>query len=148
MKSLREQLVEFHQAVSQPVVLRPAVPADDRVRLRAALIMEEAFECLAAMLYIDEATAEGREAVMRLIADGFVHVNLPALVDGLADLDYVVEGTRLELGVDGVPVAAEVHRANMTKATGAVAPNGKQMKPPGFRPPDIAGELEKQGWKP
>lgn len=50
---------------------------------------------------------------------------------------------RLELGIE----ASEVHRANMTKATGPIAPNGKRMKPPGFRPPDIVGELKKQGWK-
>jgi predicted HAD superfamily Cof-like phosphohydrolase len=63
----------------------------------------------------------------------------------MADLDYVVEGTRLEFGIDGEPIAAEVHRANMAKTEGPVAPDGKRLKPPGWTPPDIAGVLRKQG---
>lgn len=53
--------------------------------------------------------------------------------------------TALEFGVDMGPIEDEVHRANLAKAGGPVV-NGKIMKPPGWTPPDIAGELKKQGW--
>ena len=74
-------------------------------------------------------------------------VDLPALVDGLADLDYVVEGTRIEFGVNGTPVADEVHAANMRKADGPVDEHGKKRKPPGWVGPDIERVLREQGWR-
>jgi hypothetical protein len=50
--------------------------------------------------------------------------------------------------IDGAPIAAEVHRANMAKVGGPKSPTGKQLKPPGWTPPDIFGELKRQGWEP
>jgi predicted HAD superfamily Cof-like phosphohydrolase len=147
-QTLREQLVEFHTLVGQPVLTTPQVPDEKRVRLRAALIAEEFFETMDAMFGIQNGYFwQAKESMKRLIEDIPVDVDLPKLADGLADLNYVIEGTHLEFGIDGGPIAAEVHRANKTKATGPVAPNGKRLKPPGFKPPDIEGELEKQGWK-
>lgn len=80
-----------------------------------------------------------------------MNVDLVEFADALADLDYVIEGTRLEFGINGAPIAAEVHRSNLSK----LGPNGpmlredgKILKPPGWTPPDIAGELRKQGWQP
>jgi predicted HAD superfamily Cof-like phosphohydrolase len=52
----------------------------------------------------------------------------------------VVEGARLELGIDGAPIAA-VHEANMKKVSGEVRADGKRLKPPGWKPPDINLEL-------
>ena len=75
-----------------------------------------------------------------------IKVRLPEFIDATHDLDYVVEGTRLECGVDGAPIAAEVHRANMAKAHGPMREDGKRLKPEGWTPPDIEGELVKQGW--
>ena len=159
MTTLREQLIEFHTAVDQPVLEVPTVPDDKRVRLRAALIAEEFLETLQAMFddnsIVDPAFTKTGEMWRKIKAQlhfiierADVVVDLEAVIDGLADIDYVVEGTRLEFGVDGAPIAAEVHRTNMLKTTGEIAPNGKRLKPPGLKPPDIAGELEKQGWKP
>ena len=43
----------------------------------------------------------------------------------------------------------EVHRANMAKAGGPRRhEDGKLLKPVGWSPPDIEGELKKQGWSP
>ena len=92
MKTLREQVIEFHKAMEMP----------------------------------------GQGEVMPMVP---------------TDLDYVVEGTRLEFEIDGGPIAVEVHRSNMAKVGGPVREDGKRLKPPGWTPPDIAGELRKQGWK-
>lgn len=149
-KTLQEQVIAFHMAVEQPIAGLPSVPADDRVRLRARLITEEYFEAMTAIFglgphqkWIDRAV----DAMERVIDHAPLNVDLPLLADGLADLDYVVEGTRLEFGIDGGPIAAEVHRANMAKVGGPMAPDGKRLKPPGWTPPDIERELLKQGWE-
>ena len=71
---------------------------------------------------------------------------IPAFADALADLDYVIEGTRLEFGIDGWPIAQAVHKSNMAKVGSKVREDGKILKGPDWTPPDIAGELRKQGW--
>jgi predicted HAD superfamily Cof-like phosphohydrolase len=147
MTTLRDQVREFHLAMAVPADAdRPTIIPDDRVRLRAALIAEEFFETMRALFGLRARDLDFAERlVMAGIREDAIRVDLVALADGLADLDYVVEGTRLEFGIDGAPVAAEVHRANMAKVGGPIAPNGKRLKPPGWIPPDIAGVLRRQG---
>lgn len=48
--------------------------------------------------------------------------------------------------IDIEPILDLIHEANMKKLTGLKDANGKQLKPPGFEPPDIAAELRRQGW--
>jgi predicted HAD superfamily Cof-like phosphohydrolase len=148
----RAQLVKFHKVMGQPVLSTPAVPAEDRVRLRAALIAEEFLEVMEALFdTTDTKTVAGmsfleiKNRMPSMFELAPIRVDMPALADGLADLDYVIEGTRLEFGIDGKPIADEVHRSNMQKVSGPVAPNGKRLKPEGWTPPDIEGELRKQG---
>jgi predicted HAD superfamily Cof-like phosphohydrolase len=139
MKSLRDQVLEFHEKVDQPVLDTPQVPNEARVRLRAKLITEEYFETMDAMF--GNSMGLLRRIMFQNVEGMTVCVNLPELADGLADLDYVIEGTRLEFGIFGAP-------ANMAKADGPRRrEDGKILKPEGWQPPDIAGELRKQGWK-
>jgi predicted HAD superfamily Cof-like phosphohydrolase len=161
-QTLSEQVAEFHAAMGLSGLgpsssEGPKIIADERVKLRASLIAEEFFETMDAMFSIS--VPEGRRPLFSNVRDDFmfwlgragpvnIRVDLVSLADGLADLDYVVEGTRLEFGIDGAPIAAEVHRANMTKVGGPNREDGKRLKPPGWTPPDIEGELRKQGWKP
>jgi predicted HAD superfamily Cof-like phosphohydrolase len=139
MSKLREQVLEFHRAMGVPVRERPTRIPEDRVRLRLALIAEEFAEFCAAIgrpieLPDFEATWNG----------GF---DMAQVADALADLDYVIEGARLEFGIDGGPVADEVHRSNMAKVNGPIRSDGKRLKPEGWTPPDIAGVLKAQGWE-
>ncbi len=156
MTTLRDQVREFHGMLG---VLDPSSPqliSEARVRLRAALVAEEFFETMEAMFddvmfrpvgNVKGTLAVDNDHVAMFIKYGTVNVNMVELADGMADLDYVVEGTRLEFGIDGEPIAAEVHRTNMTKRGGPVREDGKHTKPEGWKPPDIEGELRKQGWK-
>lgn len=75
------------------------------------------------------------------VARTFTLSEMAKVVDGMADLDYVVEGARLEWGIDGERVADIVHTANMTKHL-AVDEHGKLTKPADFVPPDEAIERE------
>lgn len=148
--SLRQQVAEFHRMIGAPILETPQVPADDRVRLRLRLIAEEFFEALAACNISPDVDGYGpvESAVMEAIDRVELTVDLPELADALGDLDYVIEGSRLELGVDGAPIAAAIHATNMAKADGPVDATGKKRKPAGWQPPDIAGLLRAQGWKP
>lgn len=146
---IRKQVEEFHTTFGHPVNAVPAVPSDDQVKLRFRLISEEYLEFLESLNVTVPQTIKD---YLMGIADNFRgehhHLDLVALADALADLDYVVEGTRLAFGINGKPIADEVHRSNMSKADkdGTVYrnANGKTMKGPDYSPPDIAGELKKQ----
>lgn len=147
---IHKMVREFHFKGGQPILLLPTIPPDDRVRLRAKLIMEEAFEMVGAMYGDEGSLAVHGQAVQEILERLPVKVDLPKVVDGGADLDYVVEGTRLEFGINGLPIATTVHKANMAKfGPGSwVREDGKRMKPPGWQPPDIEAELRAQGWRP
>jgi predicted HAD superfamily Cof-like phosphohydrolase len=70
--------------------------------------------------------------------------DLPAIADGLADLIYVAIGTAVAYGIDLRPVWAAVQAANLGKLGGTVREDGKRMKPPGWKPPDVAAILAGQ----
>lgn len=117
---MQEQVRAFHEKFGAVVSERVRMSRED---LRRKLIMEEASETASAL----------RES------------NLIETVDGLCDLLYVTFGTAVEMGVDLEPCFDEVHRSNMAKEGGGERADGKILKPEGWQPPDIRGELRKQG---
>lgn len=115
-----EQLVrDFHIAMLGTTVApdRPAGMNEYNGELRCSLIDEEAREFRIAW-----------EARDRL-----------GMVDALCDLLYVTLGAGVEMGVELEPFFAVIHAANMKKVGGSVREDGKQLKPAGWVPPDIAG---------
>lgn len=120
-------LHEFHAAIGEPALAVPTIPELERVALRLSLIREEV-------------VAELLPAIER--------GDLPAIADGIVDAIYVLIGTALEFGINLHPVWNAVHAANMAKVGGPMRSDGKQLKPLGWMPPDIIGELRRQGWKP
>jgi len=144
----------FHERFGHFVAEKVSVPCSKMVRFRMKIWWEEIREAFEAVFR--ETKASEREDLflrfMRRIFDDVelvilnapVKVDLPAFMDALEDVDYITEGHRIVFGVDGEPIAAAVHEANMAKA-----PNGldKPLKPEGWKPPDVAGLLQKQGWR-
>jgi len=154
--NLQRQVREFHETFELPSGEGvPAVPSSERLNLRMNLLLEELLEVVFAV-YSDSRggiTTLDRLNQIRLVFEAIqefheVKCDLPALARELADLDYIIEGTRLECGIDGVPVAAVVHATNMAKLGGERRSDGKVLKPEGWQPPDVASELLKQGWVP
>jgi predicted HAD superfamily Cof-like phosphohydrolase len=94
--SYLEQVEEFHRTFGQPVKVVPTKIDVQRSTFRHSLIKEELEELMDA-----------------INASDFV-----AMVDALADLQYVLSGTVLEMGLGTVFEQAftEVHRSNMSKA--------------------------------
>lgn len=114
---------------------------------RLELVIEEFFEVLCSLSpYMEQWVRRNvfvKSINERIDKLKFDEVDLPNLMKELADLDYVVEGLRLECGVDGEPIHRLVHKSNMSKIPQGM---GKATKPPGYVPPDIASELRRQGW--
>lgn len=117
MHAVQRDVDDFHRALDIPTGDSPAIR---RPELRAALIEEEA-----------------RETVEAIRAGDLIEA-----IDGMCDLLCVVYGTAVEFGVDLAPFWDEVHRTNMAKQGGPVREDGKRLKPPGWKPPDIARILE------
>ena len=118
-----EMVRAFHERFDVAIAPRPARQDAETHALRSRLIREEADEALAAL-----ATGDIAE-----------------IAQELADLLYVTYGTAVSLGIDIRPVFAAVHAANMAKVGGVKRADGKVLKPPGWRPPDIRAILEAQG---
>lgn len=134
-------------AMPVPLPTVPHIPDEATLRLRLKLVAEEFFEMLDACNVVATGDHEDAWPIVRYaIENDEVAINLPELADALADIMYVCEGFYLACGIDSGPVAAEVHRSNMTKLPFAKDASGKVQKGPNYSPPDIAGELRKQGW--
>lgn len=115
---------DFHERFGHPVATTPQALEPARADLRVNLIKEEVQELL-------------------LRRDDPLEV-----VDALADIVYVCYGMAVEMGVDLDAVVGVVHDANMAKLGEDGKPiyreDGKILKPEGWTPPDIAGELDRQ----
>lgn len=90
------QVAEFHKTFKHPVVDSPAIPAEDRCKLRVSLIQEE----------LDE------------LQEAIDNNDLVEVADALADIQYVLSGAVLEFGLGNkfVELFNEVQRSNMSKA--------------------------------
>jgi Phosphoribosyl-ATP pyrophosphohydrolase len=78
MTTLRNQVREFHLAMDVPVdAPKPTIIPDTRVRLRCALIAEEFFETLEAMMEFTPRIDELRTKLMTFLLEGDVDVSMP-----------------------------------------------------------------------
>lgn len=123
---ISRQVRQFHELFGLPVRERATAEVGDaQVSLRLALIEEE--------------LAELRTAAE--IGD------LVGVADALADIVYVAHGTAHVYGIDLDAVLDEVHASNLTKLGPAGAPlyrsDGKVLKGPGYRHPQVAAVLDR-----
>src|SRR5262252_4267422 len=72
--------------------------------------------------------------------------DLVGVADALADMLYAVYGAAVEYGIDLEPVFMEIHGSNMSKGEPACGcrPDGKVLKGPGYRPPNVREVIEHQ----
>lgn len=89
-------VAEFHKTFKHPILDEPAIPAENRCKLRVALIAEELKELEVAILEKD----------------------VVGVADALCDIQYVLSGAILEFGLAGkfAELFEEVQRSNMSKA--------------------------------
>lgn len=91
-----QMVAEFHSTFKHPILDKPAIPAEDRCKLRVALLAEELKELEVAILEKD----------------------IVAVADAFCDLQYVLSGAILEFGLGQKfkDLFEEVQRSNMSKA--------------------------------
>ena len=91
-----KMVADFHETFKHPIQTRPAIPSEERCRLRIALIAEELKEL--------EAAVRDKDIV--------------EVADALCDIQYVLSGAILEFGLGGKfrALFEEVQRSNMSKA--------------------------------
>jgi hypothetical protein len=89
-------VADFHRTFKHPVLSSPAIPEEERCKLRVALLNEELKELEVAILEKD----------------------IVGVADALCDLQYVLSGAILEFGLGEKFKALfeEVQRSNMSKA--------------------------------
>jgi predicted HAD superfamily Cof-like phosphohydrolase len=149
---IRLDVEEFHRTYEIPVAGTPSVPEKALLDKQLRCIFEEAVELLEA--------AGGSQTDVCTLKDMFEmalkyrehdKVDLVEVADACGDLDYTVESLRLVLGINGLPIADEIQRSNMSKLDENGKPlkreDGKILKGPNFKEPDIRSQLLAQGWE-
>jgi len=119
-----QDVKDFHEKFRLVVEDQPTIPSRRTVDLRISLIEEETAELLDALDWED----------------------IVGVADAVADLIYVVLGTAISYGIAVDAIWRVIHDTNMKKVGGKEREDGKILKPEGWVPPDILGELRKQGW--
>jgi len=152
-----ERIRSFMQKAGQATPDRPCMPDLETRKLRARLILEEAFETIEKGLGLQiEYVYDGGYGIfisplendtcfqMHEIDEG---PNLVEIVDGCEDIRVVTTGTLIACGVRDGRTSKEVDENNLAKfgPGGYRRDDGKWIKPPGHRPPDITGLLRAQG---
>ena len=165
--SIHARVREFFTVAEQHIPEKIGIPSDDIVRFRVRLVVEETLELVKSSIRLDgwyapssrrhptpssmspeETLTWLHDALMQLILDADIMVDLPEFADACADIDYVVEGARIAFGIDGEPIMKLVQTANLAKAGGPIRESdGKRLKPDGWLPPDVEGALIAQGWR-
>ena len=121
MNPIVKSLLEFNEAFDIPKLESPSLGPDELIELRIKLLEEEVREYA-------EAARSG---------------DLVEVLDALADIGYILAGTIINHGMQGIYDDAfnEVHRSNMAKLVdGKVLrrEDGKVLKPEGWQPPQLA----------
>jgi len=131
MKSTIEQVAEFHRAFECPVLETPQPPPIDRAELRLKLLFEEFTE----------------------LGDAFAARNITEILDALTDIQYILDGTYLECGLQHVkePAFEIVHRSNMSKLNSDGHPvrreDGKILKGENYQPPHLHALFDPDYWR-
>lgn len=141
---------DFQIATGQPVLDKPDVPPGERRLLRYNMLCSEFAELMCSLYGIDpeDLICKGMKYNLtkmireHLMEAGYKRLDLANVARQIADLHYVLCGTSLEFGLPEEQVFDEVHRANIEKAGGPKRHDGKQLPPPGWKPPDITWIIE------
>lgn len=148
--SHQDRVKEFMVLAKQETPDKPTVPSDKVLELRAKLMLEELFELLGAMGITVINTNQDTNILdykNLLISRNDYPVDIVEVADGLADESVVLYGTAVAFGIDMKPLVEEVDNNNLAKFGPGhyIREDGKLMKPPGHKKPDIAKVLKQQG---
>lgn len=147
---------EFHTAFNCYTAPEPAIPPLSPVARRKMEQLANLLKQGAMLAHVFAENHRGEEGgvlftriqliieeVQELVAKGLLEGNIVEALDALGDIDYVVSGAYLTLGLGDLRIDAirEIHRSNMTK----LGPDGKPIinaagrvvKGPAYEPPNL-----------
>lgn len=150
-----EQVREFHEKAGCTINETPTLPSGEDRLLRAKLILEECLETVEALGFAPR--MQVADSIVTLDIDDIMWSELgddspPDLVgiaDGCADISVVTAGTLISCGIQDLPLLAEVDKNNLAKfgPGGRRREDGKWLKPPDHKPPEIERILREMGWE-
>ena len=158
IRSPHQQRVDaFMRLALQDVPSTPLQPKPAVRMLRAKLIFEEAMETINALGV--QIVFGGGGQVGEIINDPIANTvkphdyrlvgqaDLVGIVDGCCDIKVVTTGTLTACGVADQPVQFAVDANNLAKFGPGhrIREDGKLIKPPGHKPPDLLSLLTKMG---
>lgn len=141
---------EMHKAFGHPApeVVVPLTP--ERAKLRLLLIAEEFQELIAATVaenLLDGSTFHPHDLMgdvidaLKELQPGDFDQNMVEQADALGDLDVVVNGAAVEMGLPMDKISVEIFESNMSKLGADGKPiyreDGKFLKGPNYRAPNL-----------
>jgi len=137
LSNLRNKAIVSKKSDLQKVESFYTIPSNPKIReLLARLVMQEALETVNAFGFHPQSLDDRENFVLTPIEK---ELDIYEIIDGCCDVDYVVRGALVAMGVPDEPHINEVCRANDEKfPNGEAILNevGKYQKPPGWKPPD------------
>lgn len=146
MEIEQQRVLKFMQAIGQPTPSSPRIPDDNTRILRGNLMLEEVQELITA-LGLTIVSKDGVEIDLedcKLKDNG--NVDLVEVADGIGDIKVIANGTAISFGIDMEDVDIAIFETNMAKCGPGsyIRADGKFMKPPDWKAPDIEGIINKQ----
>ncbi len=147
-RSSHQQRVDFFMIKASQVL--PGVPTvpDVKIRaLRARLILEEALEAVKALGFTARANILKLDG-MTIELEALFEPDLVEIADGCADIKVVTTGTLSACGIADEKLQLLVDENNLAKFGPGhrIRADGKLIKPPEHKPPDVWALLTEQGW--
>lgn len=153
-KSRHQVAVEqFMNLAKQSVPSTPTLPDEKTRWLRAKLILEEAFEAVEGLGFKLRGRTDlgsvGLDMDMdvkgTIVAFVLVEPSLKEIMDGCADIRVVTTGCLSACGIPDMALQELVDKNNLAKfgPGHSIRADGKLIKPPDHKPPDIEGLLAK-----
>lgn len=145
--SRQDKVREFMRAAHLQINGSPGLYNVDLL-LRSKLLLEEALEFCEACGYDPHVnyrlnTASGKMDRVVFWGRQKRPPDMVKMIDALIDVDYISEGSKCSIGIEGDAYFDEVHAANMCKLVPEVnMVDGKVIKPEGWQPPDIRKILD------
>lgn len=150
----QQKVDQFMILAKQNLPQSPTIPNDQIRKLRAKLIIEEALETIQALgctLFI-RSTQDTYPINTKAFKLGISFIesthqpDLVEIVDGCCDLKVVTTGTLSACGINDIQPQKLVDENNLEKfgPGHSYREDGKLVKPPTHKPPNLKAELERQ----
>jgi predicted HAD superfamily Cof-like phosphohydrolase len=156
MHSHFKQVGEFMSTFDQEVNEKFTSPDLDTIKLRLELILEEFIELFEGTTKSENPSVIATKATLMAASKGIgelqsedILLNHIEIADALSDIEYVTLGAGHTFGVNLDATFDEVQSSNMSKLGADGKPiyreDGKVMKGPNYRKPDLAKVLYQVG---